>query len=250
MADIDGDGRLSVEEFDVAMHYIGVARSGKPVPSSLPQEFTPPSYRKTTEKPVISAVPPKPVPPTAVPAPITGIARPSASVARPPGPGIQPPAGPTRKPAATAISVRPLASSVQAPNVLATSTAPAKAVSDPFGLDIVEVIDAIGGPCAAPVLLPTVGSAALQAQPSGGSDWAVLDEPSGFGSVQWPTVGSSTNQGQPWPTDDGPTANGNANGFEDNAETDRTDGLTAEEAAKAEAAGEIFSVSLIYFILK
>lgn len=83
LADIDDDGRLVLEEFQVAMHFVGVAKAGKPVPSSLPREFVPPSYRKGAVSEDIAS---KSMAPGSVP-----------SKGATPVPTIQPPAGGTRK---------------------------------------------------------------------------------------------------------------------------------------------------------
>uniref|UniRef100_A0A4W3I657 Intersectin 2b n=1 Tax=Callorhinchus milii TaxID=7868 RepID=A0A4W3I657_CALMI len=45
LADIDKDGKLKAEEFILAMHLIDMAKSGQPLPLTLPPEFTPPSFR-------------------------------------------------------------------------------------------------------------------------------------------------------------------------------------------------------------
>lgn len=83
LADIDDDGRLVLEEFQVAMHFVGVAKAGKPVPSSLPPEFIPPSYRKGM---VVEDISQKNMVPGSVP-----------SKGATPIPSIQPPAGGTKK---------------------------------------------------------------------------------------------------------------------------------------------------------
>lgn len=46
LSDIDVDGRLSLEEFILASYLIELAKSGKPLPPSLPPDLVPPSYRK------------------------------------------------------------------------------------------------------------------------------------------------------------------------------------------------------------
>ena len=46
LADVDNDGRLTSEEFCLAMHLIDVARTGQPLPGKLPAELIPPSYRR------------------------------------------------------------------------------------------------------------------------------------------------------------------------------------------------------------
>ncbi|ESN98997.1 hypothetical protein HELRODRAFT_107112 [Helobdella robusta] len=47
LADIDTDGNLSPDEFCVAMYLIDQAKSGFPVPATLPVDLVPPSYRRT-----------------------------------------------------------------------------------------------------------------------------------------------------------------------------------------------------------
>uniref|UniRef100_A0A8C3TVQ1 Intersectin-1 n=1 Tax=Catharus ustulatus TaxID=91951 RepID=A0A8C3TVQ1_CATUS len=44
LSDIDQDGKLTAEEFILAMHLIDVAMSGQPLPPALPPEFIPPSF--------------------------------------------------------------------------------------------------------------------------------------------------------------------------------------------------------------
>lgn len=46
LSDTDKDGRLSLEEFVLAMHLIDLVRSGEPLPSVLPVELVPPGYRR------------------------------------------------------------------------------------------------------------------------------------------------------------------------------------------------------------
>lgn len=41
LADYDKDGRLSSDEFVIAMHCCDIARTGQPLPTSLPDEWTP-----------------------------------------------------------------------------------------------------------------------------------------------------------------------------------------------------------------
>lgn len=45
LSDIDQDGKLTAEEFILAMHLIDVAMSGQPLPPVLPPEYIPPSFR-------------------------------------------------------------------------------------------------------------------------------------------------------------------------------------------------------------
>ncbi|XP_018100331.1 intersectin-1 isoform X3 [Xenopus laevis] len=46
LSDIDQDGKLTAEEFILAMHLIDVAMSGQPLPPILPPEYIPPSFRR------------------------------------------------------------------------------------------------------------------------------------------------------------------------------------------------------------
>ncbi|KAI0229781.1 Intersectin-1 [Lamellibrachia satsuma] len=46
LADVDNDGRLTSEEFCLAMHLIDLAKMGQPLPAKLPPELVPPSYRR------------------------------------------------------------------------------------------------------------------------------------------------------------------------------------------------------------
>ncbi|XP_032756303.1 intersectin-1 isoform X1 [Rattus rattus] len=46
LSDIDQDGKLTAEEFILAMHLIDVAMSGQPLPPVLPPEYIPPSFRR------------------------------------------------------------------------------------------------------------------------------------------------------------------------------------------------------------
>ncbi|XP_072355207.1 intersectin-2-like isoform X2 [Scyliorhinus torazame] len=47
LADVDQDGKLRAEEFILAMHLIEMAKSGQPLPLTLPPELTPPSFRSS-----------------------------------------------------------------------------------------------------------------------------------------------------------------------------------------------------------
>ncbi|KAM7065404.1 intersectin-1 isoform 2-T3 [Acridotheres tristis] len=55
LSDIDQDGKLTAEEFILAMHLIDVAMSGQPLPPALPPEFIPPSFRRVRSGSGISA---------------------------------------------------------------------------------------------------------------------------------------------------------------------------------------------------
>ncbi|XP_058485779.1 intersectin-2b isoform X2 [Solea solea] len=45
LADVDKDGKLKAEEFILAMHLVDLAKSGLPLPLTLPSELVPPSLR-------------------------------------------------------------------------------------------------------------------------------------------------------------------------------------------------------------
>lgn len=45
LSDIDQDGKLTAEEFILAMHLIDMAMSGVPLPPVLPPEYLPPTFR-------------------------------------------------------------------------------------------------------------------------------------------------------------------------------------------------------------
>lgn len=47
LSDIDGDGQLTREEFILAMHLTNYVRSGQTLPTELPADLVPPSYRRT-----------------------------------------------------------------------------------------------------------------------------------------------------------------------------------------------------------
>ncbi|CAK8671551.1 unnamed protein product [Clavelina lepadiformis] len=56
LSDIDNDGKLSQEEFVLAMHLSDMAKSGSTLPTVLPQHLIPPSYRtmhSTSQAPAI-----------------------------------------------------------------------------------------------------------------------------------------------------------------------------------------------------
>lgn len=46
LSDIDQDGKLTAEEFILAMHLIDVAMAAQPLPPVLPPEYIPPSFRR------------------------------------------------------------------------------------------------------------------------------------------------------------------------------------------------------------
>jgi len=45
LSDIDKDGALTGEEFALCMHLVDMSKAGKPIPTTLPAELVPPSYR-------------------------------------------------------------------------------------------------------------------------------------------------------------------------------------------------------------
>lgn len=50
MSDIDEDGRLSCEEFVLAMYLCEIATQGEAIPAKLPPELVPPSFRKNATR--------------------------------------------------------------------------------------------------------------------------------------------------------------------------------------------------------
>jgi len=123
----------------VALHYIAIAKSGKPVPASLPADIVPPSYRKqqklqTSESPAEKQ-------PASLPRPTS---RPPAGVTK--VPAIQPPSSNTAKP------------QPQAALPSAEPAAPAGAV-DPFGMKP-AMFEAAAGPAEPPVTDATMEAGA------------------------------------------------------------------------------------------
>uniref|UniRef100_A0A1B6KVP3 Intersectin-1-like n=1 Tax=Graphocephala atropunctata TaxID=36148 RepID=A0A1B6KVP3_9HEMI len=55
LADMDTDGRLSSEEFVLAMHLCDLARSGEKIPVPLPADLVPPSLRRQRQNSIPSA---------------------------------------------------------------------------------------------------------------------------------------------------------------------------------------------------
>ncbi|KAL2082614.1 hypothetical protein ACEWY4_022432 [Coilia grayii] len=49
LADVDQDGQLQAEEFILALHLVDLAKTGQPLPLSLPPELVPPSFRSTSK---------------------------------------------------------------------------------------------------------------------------------------------------------------------------------------------------------
>lgn len=56
LSDIDQDGKLTAEEFILAMHLIDVAMSGQSLPPVLPPEYIPPSFRRVRSGSGVSVV--------------------------------------------------------------------------------------------------------------------------------------------------------------------------------------------------
>lgn len=50
LSDMDADGRLGCEEFVLAMYLCELGLQGKPIPSKLPPELIPPSFRKSASR--------------------------------------------------------------------------------------------------------------------------------------------------------------------------------------------------------
>lgn len=46
LSDLDGDGRLSCEEFCLALHLADCVKAGDKLPLTLPPDLIPPSFRK------------------------------------------------------------------------------------------------------------------------------------------------------------------------------------------------------------
>ena len=46
LADMDSDGRLSSDEFVLAMHLCDMAKAGEPIPAVLPPELIPAAFRR------------------------------------------------------------------------------------------------------------------------------------------------------------------------------------------------------------
>uniref|UniRef100_A0A8C7RYZ6 Intersectin-1 n=1 Tax=Oncorhynchus mykiss TaxID=8022 RepID=A0A8C7RYZ6_ONCMY len=57
LSDIDQDGKLTAEEFILAMHLIDMAMSGLPLPPILPPDFIPPTFRYNPLLPLCLAMP-------------------------------------------------------------------------------------------------------------------------------------------------------------------------------------------------
>lgn len=55
LSDMDSDGRLGCEEFVLAMHLCEQASLGIPIPTTLPPELIPPSFRRGTRTASVSS---------------------------------------------------------------------------------------------------------------------------------------------------------------------------------------------------
>lgn len=56
LSDMDSDGRLGCEEFVLAMYLCEMASQGDPIPTTLPPDLVPPSFRKSSRQGSISGV--------------------------------------------------------------------------------------------------------------------------------------------------------------------------------------------------
>lgn len=72
LSDVDNDGKLTCEEFCLAMHLVDVVKSGAALPQKLPPDLIPPSYRRGRSG---SGV---------------GIGLPPGGIGAPPGPPLSP----------------------------------------------------------------------------------------------------------------------------------------------------------------
>nr|CAD7202293.1 unnamed protein product [Timema douglasi] len=57
LSDMDADGRLSCDEFVLAMHLCDLAKAGESIPTGLPLELIPPSFRRTRQGSLQGAAP-------------------------------------------------------------------------------------------------------------------------------------------------------------------------------------------------
>lgn len=55
LADTDADGRLSCEEFVLALHLCDMARAGETLPPSLPPNLVPPTLRRVRNNSLTSS---------------------------------------------------------------------------------------------------------------------------------------------------------------------------------------------------
>lgn len=54
LADMDSDGRLGSEEFVLAMHLCDIAKVGETIPTTLPLELIPPTFRRQRQSSLTS----------------------------------------------------------------------------------------------------------------------------------------------------------------------------------------------------
>lgn len=113
LADGTTSGRLTIEEFILAMYLIEMTRAGHPIPPSLPPDLVPPSYRRRqSNTPMAGMVPPGGVrpgmPPPAAQVPMAPAAIPQSHPYVPPSPVVPPsPAVPTAAATPMAWSIPP-----------------------------------------------------------------------------------------------------------------------------------------------
>ena len=71
LSDIDHDGKLSCDEYVLAMHLADMSRGGQPLPAKLPPDLVPPKYRQAAG---ITSLPGQAIgmPPGQPPPPSTG----------------------------------------------------------------------------------------------------------------------------------------------------------------------------------
>lgn len=50
LADVDNNGSLTVDEFCVAMHLVEMTKLGQALPSALPLDLVPPTYRTSVSR--------------------------------------------------------------------------------------------------------------------------------------------------------------------------------------------------------
>ncbi|KAL0967130.1 hypothetical protein UPYG_G00248160 [Umbra pygmaea] len=61
LADVDKDGQLRAEEFILALHLVDMAKTGHPLPLSLPSDLIPPSLRESRPVEMLNSRAPTPV---------------------------------------------------------------------------------------------------------------------------------------------------------------------------------------------
>ncbi|XP_034143734.1 intersectin-2a isoform X2 [Esox lucius] len=60
LADVDKDGQLRAEEFILAMHLVDMAKTGCPLPLTLPSDLVPPSFRESRPGEMLNGTGPSP----------------------------------------------------------------------------------------------------------------------------------------------------------------------------------------------